>query len=313
MAHRRLVELMSEGDVNAARQFAARHLAETRRFALGGASVPSDDASPGMLRSSSAAASADADDDTRSSRVAEVIAAELRRRIFLGEIADGGLLDKQRELAESFNVSFPAVRESLRILESEGLLVVRRGSIGGSAVRMPRAGNVAYTLALVLQSRGASLQDLVVALAQLEPVCAGACARRGDRLTTVISLLEPVIEDSHRAIDDAEAFASAAMRFHDVLIANCGNPVQTLIVGALQALWSGQMRGLRRISQDLGVINERSKRVEVLTEHEDLLALIAAGDADGAERFAHSHFEDADRLQSFTGQGLRVHASMLRD
>jgi DNA-binding FadR family transcriptional regulator len=317
-AHRRLLTLMSQGDAIVARQFASRHLIETERFEPTQRGLKADaglpgDVSVGLLRTTSPAMSADPGGIKQTSRVAEVIAAELRRRILLGEVADGGQLDKQRELAESFNVSFPAVREALRILESEGLLMVRRGSIGGSVVRTPRAGNVAYALALVLQSRGASLQDLVVALQQLEPLCAAACARRGDRLVAVTPLLDPIIEKAHQVIDDPEAFAAEAMSFHDVLIAQCGNTAQTLIVGAMQSLWSAQMRGLKRISQGLGVINDRSKRLEVLSEHEHLCTLIAAGDADAAESLARSHFGHADRQQSFTGQGLRVHASMLRE
>jgi GntR family transcriptional regulator, transcriptional repressor for pyruvate dehydrogenase complex len=98
-----------------------------------------------------------------------------------------------------------------------------------------------------------------------------------------------------------------------VLIAQCGNAAQTLVVGAMQSLWSAEMRGLRRISQGLGVIDDPAKRLEVHLEHEELCALIAAGDADGAERLARSHFGHADRQPSFVGQGLRVHASLLRD
>jgi len=315
-AHTRILTLMTRGDAAAARQFAARHLVETGRFRAAGdqQAVPiSVDRFRSFYGPATGGDWGRSTSAKGSSRVAEVIAADLRRRILLGELVDGGLLDKQRELADSFNVSFPAVREALRILESEGLLMVRRGSIGGSVARLPRAGNVAYVLAVALQSRQASMQDLVVAMQQLEPLCAAACARRSDRLTEVIPLLDPIIESERDVIDDPEAFAVESLRFHDVLISHCGNPAEAMIVGAMQSLWSAQMQSLKRISQGLGVIDDPAKRQEVVAEHRDMYALIAAGDADAAEELARSHIGHADRQASFTGHGLRVHASLLRD
>ena len=317
-AHRRLEELIAGGNVAAAQRFAARHIAECGRFApspppSGRSTRPRAEVSADRLQPGGS--SEDGAGGRRpSSRVAEVIADDLRRRILTGELTDGGLLEKQRELADVYNVSFPAVREALRILESEGLLMVRRGSIGGSVVRMPRAGNVAHALALVLQSRRASLQDLVVALQQLEPLCAAACAQRADRLTDVVPSIEEAMEREREVIGDPEEFAAEAMRFHDVLITNCGNTALSLVVGAMQSLWSAQMQALKRISQGLGVITDSAQRREVLAEHEDLSALIAAGDAEAAEQLARGHyFGHSERQPAFTGHGLRVHSSLLRD
>src|SRR5688500_1311752 len=86
-------------------------------------------------------------------RVAETVAAELRRRIMRGDFPNGAL-PKQDELREQYGISHPSLREALRILETEGLVVVRRGNVGGATVQQPGEARFGYTLGLALQSTG---------------------------------------------------------------------------------------------------------------------------------------------------------------
>src|SRR5512141_1942510 len=67
-------------------------------------------------------------------RLAEMIANDLRNRILNGEIADGEMLPRQEELLEAFRVSMPSLRGALQILETERLITVLRGSVGGAVV-----------------------------------------------------------------------------------------------------------------------------------------------------------------------------------
>src|SRR5580698_4135154 len=120
----------------------------------------------------------------RQPRLAEVVAGVLRERIIDGSLGDGDLLPKQDELLEEFRISRPSLREALRILESEGLIRVRRGNVGGSVVEVPTAETSAYTLGLVLQSRRGTVADLALAIKQIEPVTASMCAERRDRKKT---------------------------------------------------------------------------------------------------------------------------------
>ena len=61
-------------------------------------------------------------------RIAETVAATLRARILSDRAGDR--LPTQDQLVREFGVSYPSVREALRILETEGLVTVRRGSVG---------------------------------------------------------------------------------------------------------------------------------------------------------------------------------------
>ena len=90
-------------------------------------------------------------------------------------------LPTQDQLVREFGVSYPSVREAMRILETEGLVTVRRGSVGGAEVHRPDQSSAAYHLGLVLQGARVTLGDLAAGLLLLEPLCAAEVARRADR------------------------------------------------------------------------------------------------------------------------------------
>jgi len=80
----------------------------------------------------------------RQPRLAEMVASALRDEILSGSLTEGDTLPRQEDLLADFQVSPPAVREALRILETEGLVSVRRGNVGGAVVHVPSARGVAW-------------------------------------------------------------------------------------------------------------------------------------------------------------------------
>jgi GntR family transcriptional repressor for pyruvate dehydrogenase complex len=63
----------------------------------------------------------------------------LRRSIALAVVLPGEKLPPERALADSMGVSRPTVREALRVLQGEGLIVTRRGGGGGAVVAVRSA------------------------------------------------------------------------------------------------------------------------------------------------------------------------------
>jgi GntR family transcriptional repressor for pyruvate dehydrogenase complex len=225
----------------------------------------------------------------RRPRLADVVADQLRSRILSGELPDGSMLPKQEELLEEFRVSPPSVREALRILEAEGLVTVRRGNVGGAIVHEPKAAKAAYMLAMVLERRQVGLDDVSQGIARLEPSCAAACAQRTDRARAVLPALAASIADAEASLDDPELFASAARAFHERMVATCGNETLMVVVGAVEAIWSGQVRAERDRRRSMAVIKDRASRVLALDEHRALFAAIEDGDAALAERLDREH------------------------
>jgi DNA-binding FadR family transcriptional regulator len=247
----------------------------------------------------------------RPPRLAEEVANDLRRRILGGEFSDGDLLPIQDELVTQYGVSLPSVREGLRVLETEGLITVRRGKMGGSIVQLPRAETVAYTVGLVLESRQVEVDELVAAMAKLGPLCARACAERADRAIEVIPTLEAIHGESVEAVDDPPRFAMLARRFHEELVARCGSQPLVVLVGALESLWSGQVAAAGE-EIDFGALPQADMRNDSLDEHRRILDAIVAGDGEEAERAAHHHQADPQR-HSLLGRGITVSATPLRD
>src|SRR5437879_1261153 len=93
-------------------------------------------------------------------KTAELVAAYLRRQIVRGELVEGDALPPEAQLMGQFGVSRPTLREAFRVLESESLILVRRGSRSGARVQPPAIGVAAQYAAFLLQVRGVTLKDV---------------------------------------------------------------------------------------------------------------------------------------------------------
>jgi DNA-binding FadR family transcriptional regulator len=238
----------------------------------------------------------------RQPRIADLIASRLRSRIVNGEIADGNLLPKQDELLEEFEVSRPSLREALRILETEGLITVRRGNMGGAVVHAPKPEAAAFMMGLVLQAGHVPLSDLAEALGRLEPACAAACADRADRAETAVPVLRAAIEEAAENIDNAMAFTQIAHRFHDELVGQCGNETLRLTVGTLVTLWSTQESAWAEGAEARDAFPDRQLRLASLRAHRKLVDAIERGDANDAARISYAHME-ASQIHVLGEQG----------
>lgn len=225
-------------------------------------------------------------------RIAEIVADELRRQIIDGELADGDLLPRQEVLVEQFNVSLVSLREALRILETEGLVSVRRGNRGGSVVHAPAKASAAYMLGLVLQSEHVRLTDVGVALQELEPTCAALGARREDRADTLVPELRHINQLMTEHIDDAPAFTEIGRQFHDELVRGCGNHTVIAVVGSLETMWTSHEQQWAEKTAARGSYPPVSKRRVALNAHVRLTDVIEAGDAERARRLASRHLAD---------------------
>jgi GntR family transcriptional regulator, transcriptional repressor for pyruvate dehydrogenase complex len=215
----------------------------------------------------------------------------LRERIVTGQLRDGDSLPRQEDLLQEFGVSRPSLREALRILEAEGLITVRRGNQGGASVHAPRVGNAAYSVGLVLQSRGVAMSDLREALQSIEPVCAGLCAAREDRHTTVLPTLKTLHERVVQSVDDAVEFTVLSRRFHEELVDSCGNSTLKLVIGALESLWSSREEAWAREAAESGRFPAPKQRHTGIRAHERILHYIDLGDVDRVQRAARLHLE----------------------
>ncbi|HUN37315.1 MAG TPA: GntR family transcriptional regulator [Trebonia sp.] len=239
----------------------------------------------------------------RQPRLAEIIAASLRDDILTGKLKEGDSLPRQEDLFTQFRVSLPAVREAMRILETEGLVEVRRGNVGGAVVHLPTAERTAQMIAMVLQTRAATPGDVSGALSYIEPICARLCADRMDRATEVTPALRAAIEVQQAEFEDVSRYNANARAFHEAVVARCGSETMILVIGALEAIWSAHESAVWEEAADEPPAAMRADvRRTALRDHEKLLAAIEEGDGNRAAALAAAHLAATRRSTLDSGR-----------
>ena len=231
-------------------------------------------------------------------RVAESVAGELRARILRGDFADG-MLPKQEDLRDEYGISHPSLREALRILETEGLVTVRRGNVGGASVHRPGEGRFSYAMGIALQAKGTGINELAASVARLEPLCARLCAENPERATEVIPTLRATIDavsDSDAADGNGVSFTQSARAFHSALVELCGDAPLQLIVGGLVRLWNAQEETWAETLSSEGSYPGQEDQDHITKVHSRLVDLIEKGHAEEAESYARKHIEATQRL-----------------
>lgn len=246
----------------------------------------------------------------RPPRVAELVASRLRDDILSGRLKEGDELPTQESLFTEFGVSPPALREAIHLLETDGLISVRRGNVGGAVVHQPSAQRTAQMISMVLQSRSATPADVSGALMHLEPICAAMCAGRADRDTEVLPYLQAALDAQADAFEDVAQFVPNARRFHEALVSRCGNEPMILVIGALELIWSAHESAVWSDAElRPGATSRQATRRAALRDHQRLLEAIRDGNAERAERIARDHLI-ADRGQTLAlGAGRTIEAN----
>jgi DNA-binding FadR family transcriptional regulator len=248
---------------------------------------------------------------------AEHVADVLRARILSGDIPDGGRLPTQDHLMAAFDVPKATIREASRILETEGLLNVRRGNVGGASVHAPTSTNVAYTLSQVLHARGAALADVRATIEAIEPVCASFCASRPDREDAVLPVLTAAQDrlEASLAAGDGRGAALAARDWHEALTRLCGLDALAVMAGALEDVWSSHVRAGLAETEARGLPPDPAMSRSVVDDHARINELIRSGDAEGAARAAAAHLHERPRIHADGGDlaALDVRADVVRD
>lgn len=250
----------------------------------------------------------------RQPRLAEIVAGRVRDEILNGNLEDGHRLPRQEEMFSDFQVSSPSLREALRILETEGLITVQRGKVGGAIVHLPSEQRIAYMVAMVLQTKLTQLNDVGKAIVELEPICTSLCAERPDRLTTVVPALRAVIERQRDAVERSDSIElnMAAREFHEGIATGCGSTTLMVTLGALETLWTRHESEWARRAAAAGAMPEDEAHRLALAVHEKILAAIEAGDGPRAAHIARAHL---DAVQAFTLSGHQdrtVNANLVR-
>ncbi len=226
-------------------------------------------------------------------KAGEMIAADLRRQIVLGELAKDDVLPSETALMERYGVSRPTLREAFRILESEQLINIRRGARGGARVLVPDARVAARYAGLLLQYRKASIADVYEARSLLETAAVRTLAAK--RTAADLQTLTELVEKGEQLIGNAVGYAEHDADFHELLVKLSGNDTLDVLAGMLFHLIDAHHRAYAASQDDVPAF--ASAKV-VQRAHVKLLDLIQARDAEGATEFWRKHLRQVSNYMT---------------
>ena len=226
----------------------------------------------------------------RSPKTAELVAGTLRRMVVDGQLKDGDFLPNEAELMTHFGVSRPTLREAVRVLESERLVEVRRGSRTGARVRVPGPEIVARPAGLLLELSGATIADVMVARAGIEPMAVRLLTEAAT--PAAYDELEDMLVRDVRAGWESGRLAEVTGEFHRRMVEMSGNATLTIIAGMLHEI---------TVRHTAFVINERRQvskaDYDKLTRsYRRLITLLRSGDGAAAEAHWRKHLDTARHL-----------------
>ena len=192
----------------------------------------------------------------------EEVAAQLRDRIFAGELMPGVFLD-EAQLAQQMNISRTPLREALKVLTAEGL--VRHE---------PRRG------CFVREVTEKDLDEIFPVIALLE----GRCAREAALHATDADL------QALEVLHDKLSRHAKARRISDYYAVNYA--IHEAIITLADNRWLAQVIGdLRKILKlaRLQQLHAPGRLEQSLSEHLAVFAALKARDSDGAEAAMRTH------------------------
>jgi GntR family transcriptional regulator, transcriptional repressor for pyruvate dehydrogenase complex len=228
------------------------------------------------------------DQVVRVPKAAELVAADLRRQIIRGELADGDALPPESELMARFGVSRPTLREAFRVLESESLITIRRGARGGARVQPPGGEVAARYAAFTLEYRGVTLRDVYDARTALEVPSIGKLAR--DRTEEDLAVLADALNRQEIVAGDAHESIRLHGDFHTLLVRLAGNQTLTLLNEMLHDIVEVANTSLQP-STDTEVVRARESTRKT---HRLLVEYIRAHDHRRAEDLWRRHLQEAE-------------------
>ena len=216
----------------------------------------------------------------RTRRTFEAVSEQIRAQVRAGALRVGDRLPNERELAKTFEISRHAVRESLRELESMGMVTLKKGATGGAFISDGRPDAVSDVMRGMFYVGGISLEQLTEARLWIESVVVRVATARAD--AAAYALLEENVR-----LAEAETLAGRLnvktqhnIEFHNLLAATTGNPVLIMTMNAMMGI-------LREFVGQVGSV----MGLDVIQSRRRLLRHMHAGDADRAVAEMEKHLK----------------------
>jgi len=215
----------------------------------------------------------------------EVVLTHVEAGILAGTHHPGDQLPTERDLATQLGVSRSAVREAMRVLQTQGLITSSTGPGRGTRIAPARGDALARIFQLHLMLSDAGTADLTETRIALERSSAALAAQRANpRSVRKLRGLMAAMED----IEAVDEFNDLDTEFH-VQIARTGQ--SELVADLTVAIRQAVREVIRTASTALP--NWAEHRDQLRHEHSEILAAIESGDAAAAANLVELHIRRA--------------------
>ncbi|GGN43914.1 FadR/GntR family transcriptional regulator [Streptomyces fuscichromogenes] len=220
-------------------------------------------------------------------KLAEVVAARIHDDIAAHGRRVGTVLGSETELLARYGISRAVLREAVRLLEDHSVARTRRGPGGGLVVTEPEPQASIDTMALFLEYRGATAEDLRIVRNALE---LGVVARVTTRHTAGdTEVCERLGEAVRRSVQGPPGDSRDAGLFHTELADLAANPVLSLFLAIIAELSRRHAPG-----HDRPLPGEPAAD-EVRESHQRILDAIGQGDSALARHRMRRHLDTPTR------------------
>lgn len=198
----------------------------------------------------------------------DVVFNTLRQAILKGELEPGERL-MEIQLAERLGVSRTPIREAIRKLELEGLVIM-----------IPRKG------AEVAKISEKNLKDVLEVRRAMEELAVElACERMSDEELKQLSLAQAEVAKAISEGRDLTNIAEADEHYHDVIYNGTGNRRLIQLINNLRE----QMYRYR-----IEYIKDKNKRVVLIKEHEQITRALQARSVQTAKEAIREHIDNQE-------------------
>ena len=216
---------------------------------------------------------------------------QLLESITSGVFAPGDKLPSERELMEQFEVSRVTIRDALRIIQSLGLVTIKRGVNAGTYVCEPTGEPITKSFENLIAFGKVNFSHLIQARLIIEPEAAriaATCATDKD-IANLQTWLEKAAGSVHKSLKEARL---ANERFHHEIACISKNPIIIYITESITQVY------LEMLIEMTGAKLGKNDILRLVDQHRGILKPIMERNGDEAARRVTEHLLTAYSVYS---------------
>ncbi|MFB7499976.1 FadR/GntR family transcriptional regulator [Streptomyces sp. NPDC056161] len=223
-------------------------------------------------------------------RVADQIVEDLREQILSGALPNGSRLPSERDLAASYDVSAPTIREAIRVLTAMGLVTTRNGS--RATVNAQGDTMLAMSIASVVQVEKVGAREVLGLLGALHGYAAELAAEQAsdeeiERLREAAEAISRTTDNEALAAALYQFFATMAEISHNPLLAALCRFITEMQIGLAVKLSGGEGGDFGQIARSL-----QPGRMRIVT------AVATRDPAHAAQVIREYHLETIEKVRA---------------